>query len=502
MRATFLRTAQQHVQALAVAGAALPAVAGFVLLAAQWLQPPGASGDSKEPTAPSAVALGARPLCTLSNEDAQAVLIDGADGGISVVVGGRTFWLFGDTLFAAESGKQIEQNSIAWSKAQRADGCPELQYYARDGVAIPFIPKDGSLTNWPVGAWAVDDRFLDIYVAYVYGTGPYAYWIGEIGVSRLDTQTMEVESLARLLWNGSSGFKNQVISAQPVEVGEDGLVRVVLQTTSDEKLLARVPVGSFHRPEAYEFWTGRGWSTSPADATPLWTHAQPEDPVQRLVTFENMPNIAFNPYLRRYVAVVNLGSAAIGARTADRLEGPWSEPVPWLDCTALAEVAVPTCYSPIQHPELSRDGGRTLLVTFTRQATYDTVVYEVRLGEAIHEYLGGDGALAYGATRPEGDWEDRGIAFFASTVPLAGLAPVHLWERDGDTAYGVEAPEPGFSAREIAFYAPPVETVPGSVTSYRPVFEWRNGDTRVLSPKARGLEKYGYTQGRVVFFAP
>lgn len=487
----------------AVGGAAIPAVAGFVLLVAQSLQSPSPGGEGTLPPAMAEpVVVYARPLCTFANEDARAALIDGADGGTSVVVGDRTFWLFGDTLFAAESGKRIEQNSIAWSQGRREEGCPKLEYHARDGIGVPFLPKDGSLTNWPVGAWVVDDRFLDIYVTYIYGTGPYAYWIGEIGVSRLDTQTMKVETLARVLWNADSGFRDQVVGAQPVEVGEDRLVRVVLETKASDKLLARVPTGSFHRVDAYEFWTGQGWSSSSADAVPLWSRPHPTDPVEKLVTLENTAHIAFNPYLRKYVAVVNIGISTLGARTADRLEGPWSDPVPWLDCTAVAEVRVPTCYSPAQHPELAADGGRTLFVTFTRMATYDLVGYELRLGDPIHEYSGRDGAIAYGATPPEGEWEEQGIAFYASAVPLPGFAPIYRWERGGEIAYGVDAPEPGFTPREVAFYAPLTDAILGSATTYRPVFEWRNGSVRVLSPLEEGLEMYGYTRGRVVFFAP
>jgi hypothetical protein len=502
-RARLPSTLRTHAQALAVASAAVPAIAGFVLLAAQSLQSLGPVGDSTTPLATlEPVVVYARPLCTFANEDAQAALIDGADGGASVVVGDRAFWLFGDTLFAGESGKQIEQNSIAWSKGQREDGCPKLEYYTRNGIGVPFLPKDGSLTNWPAGSWAVDDRFLDIYVAYIYGTGPFAYWVGEIGVSRLDTQTMKVEVVARVLWNADSGFSDQVIGAQPVEVGQDGMVRVVLQTTSDDKLLARVPTGSFARADAYEFWTGHDWSSSPADALPLWKHTQPVDSVKRLTTFENAPYIAFNPYLRKYVAVMNMGIGTIGTRTADGLEGPWSEPVPWLDCTAVAQVAVPTCYRPVQHPELAADGGRALLVTFTRMATYDVVAYELRLGDPIREYRGGDGAIAYGATPPEGEWEEGAVAFYASAIPLPGFAPIHRWERGGELAYGADAPGPGFTEREVAFYAPPTGAIPGSVTTYRPVFEWRNGSVRVLSPLKQGLEEYGYTRGRVVFFAP
>jgi hypothetical protein len=276
----------------------------------------------------------------------------------------------------------------------------------------------------------------------------------------------------------------------------------VLQTSSDDKMLARVPAGSLDRGDAYEFWTGRDWSPSPADAVPLWAHTPATDPVHRLTAFENTPHIAFNPYLHKYVAVLNVGFETIGTRTADRLEGPWSDPVPWLDCTAVAQIAVPTCYSPAQHPELAADGGRSLVVTFTRMASYDVVAYELRLGDPVHEYHRRDGTIAYGTTPPDGEWEDSAVAFYASANPLSGFAPVYRWERDGEVAYGMGAPEPGFTAREVAFYAAPAAAVRDSATIYRPVFEWRNGNVRLLSPMETGLEEYGYARGRVVFFAP
>lgn len=134
---------------------------------------------------------------------------------------------------------------------------------------------------------------------------------------------------------------------------------------------------------------------------------------------------------------------------------------------------------------------------------YDIVAFEVRLGDPVHEYLGRDGAIVYGARPPEeGRWEDRGIGFYASTSPLPGFAPVYQWERDSELAYGPEAPGPGFTARELAFYAPLADAIPRSVTTYRPVFEWRNGSVRLLSQLEEGLERHGYTRGRVVFFAP
>ena len=198
-----MHTSRRVLPTLALAGSAALALAGLALVITRALS--GAAASVSPPVAPAPPAVvSAREVCSLSNSDAAAAQIQGADGGVSVTVGDRTYWLFGDTLFLAASGKQIEANAIAWSSAQPTDGCPKLTYLTRDGLGVPFIEKDGSLTVWPAGAYAVDDHTFDVYVVYVYGSGPYAYWIGEVGLARVDTSTMQTTVLARSLWSAAT----------------------------------------------------------------------------------------------------------------------------------------------------------------------------------------------------------------------------------------------------------------------------------------------------------
>jgi 4-amino-4-deoxy-L-arabinose transferase-like glycosyltransferase len=485
-----------------LAAAAAAALSGAALLVARQL---GSSSTATEgrplPVEAAPPVVYARELCTLSNEDARAALVQGADGGMSVVVGDKTWWLFGDTLFLAESGKQIEQNSIAWSDELRPDGCPRLYYYAPDGVALPFLPKDGSLTVWPAGAWPVDDRSFDFYTAYVYGSGPYAYTIGEVGLARLDTDTMQVPVLARRLWDEASGFSSQVLLTQPIEIGDDGKLRIALFTKGGATLLARADPARLAEPGAYEFWDGAKWSGEERDAAPLWPRPQAADDLQELATFENGASIAWNEALRTYVAVVNTGYASFGARTADRLEGPWSEPASWLDCLSFAEPRVPTCYSPLQHPSMTADGGRTVVTTVTRMDRYEAVMDALTIGTAIHEYVRGD-EVRYGASPPGDDWRDNGVPYYASAAALPGFVPVYGWSRGGEWSYAAAAPDGSWNREEVAFYAAPSARVDGSLTAYRPVYAWRKGTTQLLSQLATGLEQYGYAREDVMFYAP
>ncbi len=370
-----------RVVAPALLGAsAMLALAGLVLLTTHR---PGASATSAGAAGPAGVpaAVSTGFVCSLSNADASAALIQGADGGQSVTLGARSYWLFGDTLLLPTSGRQIQQNAIAWSDDAARGNCPNLKYQTSAGAAAPFIAKDGALTVWPSGAIAAGPAALDVFATYAYGSGPYAYWIGEVGVLRVDTSTMGATVINHRLFDAQSGFEDPVIGVEPIDIDSGGRERLVLTTKHADHLLARGRSAEVAVATAYEYWDGTGWSRDAAAAAPLWPHAHEEEPLPRLATFESGASIAYNPYLHEYIAVVNAGPDKIGARTATSPEGPWSAPTVWIDCLADAQPAVPVCYSPAQHAELSADGGRSLFITFTRMASYEVVAYRVRLAQ-------------------------------------------------------------------------------------------------------------------------
>ncbi len=494
---------------LLIALAAIPAIAGAALLLARAAQPSTTTTGQPLSAVPAPPAIFARQICSFSNEDARAALVQGGDGGQSIVVGARTWWLFGDTLYLAESGKQIGANSIAWADTRDAEGCPELHYISQNGLAAPFLPKDSSLTAWPSGAWPSSDHSFDFYTAYVYGSGPYAYWIGEVGLARFDTNTMQTAILARKLWEGQRAAGNQVIGAMPIEVAEDGLLRLALQTrapgsdesTAAHEVLARVAPVRMADVTAYEYWDGAAWTASLETAQPLWNVEHPTDPVQKLAAFENGASITWNEALHKYVALMNTSFSAIGARTADRLEGPWSEAEPWLDCLTFAQVRIPTCYSPFQQAAFGDSTG-SIFTTVSSLEPYATAAFELRPGVAIHEWRGAKNATMYAAASPGSGWSDEGIAFYASTAPLDGFAAVYHWQRGDEAQYATSSPGDGFERGDAVFYAPGTSAVAGSSVRYEPVFAWQNGASHVLSPKTAGLEQYGYTRGAPAFYAP
>ena len=174
---------------------------------------------------------------------------------------------------------------------------------------------------------------------------------------------------------------DQVISASPVDM-RDGYRRIVLETRGGAQLLSRVRPDEIADSAKYEYWDGSAWRRDLATAAPLWSPPSQGEALARLGTFQGSASIAYNEDLRAYVALVNIGIDKIGARVSSRLEGPWSDPEPWLDCSTVAKPALPVCYSPAQHPEFAAEGGRELFVTFTRMATYDVVAYRIGLEPA------------------------------------------------------------------------------------------------------------------------
>jgi hypothetical protein len=91
-----------------------------------------------------------------------------------------------------------------------------------------------------------------------------------------------------------------------------------------------------------------------------------------------MMSVSFNPHLNRYMAVYSksMGAEAM-IRIASRPEGPWSAPVELFGVEAPENVHG-WVYDFLAHPELSKDNGRTVYITYTIK-TSDPMTSEMRL---------------------------------------------------------------------------------------------------------------------------
>lgn len=449
-------------------------------------------------TAGAPVVVAARLVCSLANEDAAAASIKEFDGLSSVAADDESYWLFGDSWLKRKRAGYLFANAVAAKTTDNnATDCVSLDYKASNGIAEPLFPmKKGETTAWPDGGVAVEPGYVDFYFASVERTSPSEWHVEAVGLGRFDTDTMNGQRLVENLWDETSGFADIVTGARsPLLQGDD--VFVFLRTNTNRHLLARVPADSMGSSSAYSYWDGEGWSPSPADAESLWP-----EPATELPTHNGL-SVRYDDFLGKWLAVYNRGLSTISVRVSDRLTGPWSGEVQWLDCKTLFKSAVwPICYYAEQHWQLARDGGRTIYVTVSSAPPYDVYLFEFRLGAAVHQWRDGAGRTSYSPVSPGDAYVDKGVAFYASDTPVSGFQPVYSWETsEGERVYSSQEPGPSFTAGGVAFYAPTSSKVPDSIVPYDPVYRWDAGQAHIYSTASAGLEDQGYVRGEVTFYA-
>ncbi len=474
-------------RALPVAAAVLFAAAALV---SACTHSPGGraagSGDERrlepEPGAPVVVA--ARAVCHLiaDNPDSAVAKVTGADGAPSVVVDGRAYWFFGDTVRTGPGGRQdVIPAALATSTDTDGSDCVRLDFKKAGGLAQPMFPRLEETTAWPDGILPLDDGSIVFYMVKVTRESPFAWHVSSVGLGRMDARSLEGTRTVEAIWDERSGFRARVAGVRsPVRHGDD--VVVYIRTDDGANYVAKAPLSRIGERDAYVYWDGAQWSPRPQDAQPMW-------PVSRESGFpaDNGVSVTFDKRSGRWLAIYNGDLATIDARTAPDPWGPWSEPVTWLDCRPLSGAAYPFCYSAEIHRELSQDGA-TAYVTFSGQKPYDVSLVELHFGVAIHEWRAAGGDLRYAAASPGRDYTDTGVAFYASDRPGPGLAPVFAAD---DGTYTLDAGD-----GEPAFYTYAAAPSAGLVLT-QPVFRYSNGGHEALDAGSRP----GWQRGEVAFYA-
>jgi Domain of unknown function (DUF4185) len=97
--------------------------------------------------------------------------------------------------------------------------------------------------------------------------------------------------------------------------------------------------------------------------------------------FDSVPNemsAAYNHHLGKYVAIHSLHRQnRIVLRTASKITGPWGEPQVVYRPEQFKDDDL--IYAAKEHPELARDGGRVMYVTFVNSASYVPQMIELTL---------------------------------------------------------------------------------------------------------------------------
>lgn len=475
-----------------------------------------ASGEPFLRAAPVVVASD-RMVCALLSSQLRAAGVEGQDTGGTVVVDGTVYWTFGDTVL--EDGAMLP-NLVGSSPDADASDCLSLAPSEHNGRATPLLDTvlAGELTVWPLGMEATAADTVHFFYASVDGPGGGEWRVRGVGIASFDTNdlTASRDLGGTLLWPAGGPLPTRTFA-------DDLYVYAFLDVSrapwTTETVLARVPKGAVDSPGRYQYWDegapgrpGRwvpglwdpetaAWNQGIDSLGPLWVQAGMHNGVE----------VAYNEFLGRWLAVYSAGfMSTINARTAEKLTGPWTGPETVLvGCPAFHPDADRgfLCYSGAQHEFYSRDGDRTIYISYSNTDTYQPYLHELRLAAPIRQWRDEDGRVLYLPAKdaaPAG-FRAGGIAFYASDIAAPGFLAIHRWERmdTGQYSYGVMPPGPRLAYRDLGadFYLPASAAAARATnTPYAPVYRWTLGDEERYSPL--DLRSGGYIRMGTAFYAP
>lgn len=317
--------------------------------------------------------------------------ITGQDGATSIVLSRRkTLWTFGDTLdfpFASirqHDLKDVLSNTAAVVPIQDAsDGIKQFQYLTAPGGKQPrplisFLPGEdpARIRLWPVHGVATGS---DVYVFYhkismiphrdVFDT----FNLEGMGIARAALDTLEFERLVapdktREFWKSDApGF------GVFTTTHDDGFV-YLWGCLLTGMYLARTKPDTIDDLTSYQYLVQAPTAGNPAQVPRWGRNFQPAAPL-----FDGVPNemsAAYNPYLKRYLAVHTLfRENKLVMRTAPRISGPWSPPSVFHSPTKIKQDDL--FYAAKEHPELARDDGRIVYITYVNSSVYLPHLLEV-----------------------------------------------------------------------------------------------------------------------------
>lgn len=323
--------------------------------------------------------------------------VSGVDAGYSLPIGQQTLWLFGDVFLldpTAPRKNYVGGVSNCALLVPAGSGTTPLQnsafltdpktHLARQ--VLPNRPDEGNdLRFWPFGGW-YDSNAKRAYLFYARirttgGGGPFDFRVEGHGLASTDTtvptaiifQRLTTPTQQELWWTPEDG-KPLFGSAVVANASGDYLYVVGVQEREGKKWgkLARVPKSRLTDVRAYEYFAG-------GSEKPRWSRQLGEAAdVDGLTDFPSELSIAYNAYLGGYLAVHSVG---VSERVRLSLA-----PTPWGPYKPIAEIGTPHrafakafCYAGKEHPELTRERGRIVYITYVDSDRYWLQLLKVTL---------------------------------------------------------------------------------------------------------------------------
>ena len=323
--------------------------------------------------------VGARELGSLTTAEGVAL----RERGYSLYGFGRSVWLFGDTQLSSPDAQGSSLRSSSWSHTldltaqdgialfetplDAADGPAELFTLTAEELAFNQANTDTRVVIWPLTG-VRDDEHERVLLFYEKLRASGSGVLTPIGSSIAVWTELEFGPVRPVLDASSDEPTLMFVDPEPrfgqaaLIVGEQLYAWGCEDTLYHPCTLARVELEAVFERDAWQYWTGRDWSASLADAVSL-------------LEADSMFSVHYNPHVERYLAIYGAREAGeILLRAAEQPEGPWSAPTSVLQANAdLTEV--------VAHPEHRRGGGRFEYLSYRAGSELRLVELELAPGE-------------------------------------------------------------------------------------------------------------------------
>jgi hypothetical protein len=299
----------------------------------------------------------------------------GADAAYSIPLpDGRSVWIFGDTLYGDRrvvegNDPRMVRNSIGVSTCDNSSkwNVDYIIRHADKGQPQDFFQAQHAKTWY----WALDGFFYknDLWVTLLCIRNAPKTTSAALGFETCGTDLARVSGLENdpqqwsvayfpLVSDGVHAYP----SATAVLDGEYVYIFALHEAAPRPMLLTRIPLSGLDSPARHLQYLSKSghWKPglTPADAMHVMKQGNTEMTVR------------YHPGLKKWIAILNypkLFSDQIIARTASRLEGPWSEGkviyrIPEMQQGSPGYDKDTFCYAAKEHPEFRKPG--SFLITY------------------------------------------------------------------------------------------------------------------------------------------
>jgi hypothetical protein len=319
----------------------------------------------------------------------------GMDGAFSIPLGDKTLWFFGDTLIGRRTPGQslwyiddqpvgptdmsgrgsiermINNSGMLVPPQDASHGLREFEFIRDSRGVKPLIPLEGGEHPdrdriWCQHGCAIDGK---IYLSFIKvrmkptGACPFPVCFDIIG-SGLAVGSQSDWRFRRIARNGDSILwraDQPHFATATLPAGEHlYLFGSVSRDDVQRCYLARTRVDKIETIDCYEYFPDSLFDRMPSELS-----------------------VSFNAHLGQYLAVHSLDlTGRIVARVAPHPRGPWSEPDDLWAVTVRRDKPLPyppLVYAGKEHPELSRENGRVIYLTYVEFEEYFPHLVEVTL---------------------------------------------------------------------------------------------------------------------------